>query len=185
MDKKGGIHPRISELAVYLREGKLTRREFLRDAALLGVSAGTASQMVGCTRQERPLSQAPKVTGRDGTLIAYATGLVYDEKTGLEWVAGPDKGTTWYEAKRWVENLKVAGGGWRMPTREELKALYKKGAGSWNMTPLLKTTGWWVWSGETEGSSSAWIFFFNRGFERCFTRDASGDRRGFAVRSRR
>lgn len=186
MTKKEGIHPPISDLAGYLREGQLTRREFLRYAALLGLSAGTASQMVGCTRQERPFSQAPKVTGRDGTLIAYATGVVYDEKTGLEWVTGPDRNTTWNEAKRWVESLNVAGGGWRMPTRAELKSLYKKGAGSRNMTPLLKTTGWWVWSGETRYSSSAWGFFFNSGYEGWYYRGYSDYLlRGFAVRSRR
>ena len=126
-----------------------------------------------------------KVTGRDGTLIAYATGVVYDKKTDLEWVAGPDRDTKWNKAKRWVENLNVAGGGWRMPTRVELKALYKKGAGSRNMTPLLKTTGWYVWSGETKGSSSAWAFFFFYGYEICYNRDTSYYDRGFAVRSRR
>ncbi len=103
------------------------------------------------------------VTGRGGILIAYATGVVYDKKTGLEWVAGPDRDTTWYESKRWVENLTVAGGGWRMPTRSELKSLYKKGVGSRNMTPLLKTTAWWIWSGETKDSSLAWGFNFGIG----------------------
>ena len=48
--------------------------------------------------------------------IANKNGIVWDTKTGLEWIAGPDRNTTWYEAKRWVENLNVAGGGWRMPT---------------------------------------------------------------------
>ena len=127
-----------------------------------------------------------KVTGRDGTLIAYATGVVYDKKTGLEWVAGPDKVTDWYEAKRWVKNLNIAGGGWRIPTRAELKSLYKKRAGSRNMTPLLKTTGWYVWSGEKKGSSSAWIFnFYYGGYEGWHYRDNSNSIRGFAVRSRR
>ncbi len=126
-----------------------------------------------------------KVTGRDGTLIAYATGVVYDKKTGLEWVAGPDRNTTWNEAKRWVENLNVAGGEWRMPTRAELKSLYLKGAGLRNMTPLLKTTGWYVWSGETKGSSSAWTFYFGFGREDWSSRDFSYSERGFAVRSRR
>jgi hypothetical protein len=125
-----------------------------------------------------------EVTGRDGTLIAYATGVVYDKKTGLEWVAGPDRDTTWNKAKRWVENLNVAGGGWRMPTRAELKTLYKKGAGSRNMTPILKTTGWYVWSGETKGLSSAWRFTFTSGYGYWSGRGLSEYGRGFAVRSR-
>ena len=95
-----------------------------------------------------PVSK-PKDVAHDGTFIAYASGVVRDTKTGLEWIAGPDRNTTWYTAKSWVESLSIDGGGWRMPTREELKSLYQKGAGKRNMTPLLKTTGWFVWSGET------------------------------------
>jgi len=125
-----------------------------------------------------------KVT-RDGDFILHDNGIVYDEKTGLEWVAGPDRNTNWYEARRWVENLSLAGSGWRMPSRIELKGLYEKGKGSRNMTPLLKTTGWCVWSGETRGSSSAWSFPFTEGFELWRSRDSEAGRRSFAVRSRR
>ena len=127
-----------------------------------------------------------KFETHDGTFIADSTGVVYDKITGLEWYAGPDKSTNWSEAKKWVENLSVAGSGWRMPTRKEIKTLYKRGAGTRNMTPLLKTSGWWVWSGETKGSSSAWAFaFIGGGREISSTRNSSNDRRGFAVRSRR
>jgi hypothetical protein len=101
--------------------------------------------------------------GRDGHYIAYASGVVRDTKTGLEWVAGPDKATNFDEAKRYVENLTVAGGGWRLPTKEELETLYEKGKGSQNMTPLLKTTGLYVWSGESKDSSTAWGFSFLSG----------------------
>lgn len=51
-----------------------------------------------------------------------------------------------------------------MPTREELKSLYKMGTGTNNMTPLLKTTGVVVWSGGTKDSSDVWAFFFNKGW---------------------
>lgn len=117
--------------------------------------------------------------------IAYANGVVYDKNTGLEWYVGPDRDTTWNEAKAWVVYLDVAGGGWRMPTRRELKNLYEEGAGTRNMTLLLKTTGWWVWSGEKEGSSDAWYFSFNFVDEVSYRRDYSSYLRGFAVRSRR
>jgi hypothetical protein len=125
------------------------------------------------------------VIARDGTLVAYATGVVYDKNTSLEWFVGPDRDTTWDEAKSWVANLTVGGGGWRMPTRKELETLYQEGAGTRNMTPLLETTGWWVWSGETKGSSSAWYFYFYDGNEDWTYRSGSNGSRGFAVRSRR
>jgi len=95
------------------------------------------------TKDEREIA-------REGHYIAYARGVVRDTKTGLEWVAGPDKDTNWDVAKRYVENLTVAGGGWRMPTIEELETLYEGGRGSRNMTPLLKTTGWYVRSGDNK-----------------------------------
>lgn len=130
-----------------------------------------------------------EVRGRHGTLIRYGSGVVYDKNTDLEWVAGPDGDTNWYDAKRWVENLKVAGGGWRMPTERELKTLYKKGAGSSNMTPLLHTTGYYVWSGETKGSSLAkclrFVYWLREGSGAWYEQDDSIRIRGFAVRFRR
>ena len=129
-----------------------------------------------------PVSK-PREVARDGTFIAYATGVVKDTKTGLEWVAGPDRNTTWYTAKSWTESLSIDGGGWRMPTMQELKSLYQEDAGTRDMTPLLKTTGWFVWSGETKGSSSAWYFYFPHGYKRWGTQNKSEYHRAFAVRS--
>ncbi len=118
--------------------------------------------------------------------IASDNGVVKDTETGLEWFPGPDKNTNWYEATIWVKNLTVAGGGWRIPTLKELGSLYKKGSGTRNMTPLLKTTGSWVWSGETKGSSSAWFFHFFNGDERWASRSYSkGGGRAFAVWSQK
>jgi uncharacterized caspase-like protein len=121
---------------------------------------------------------------REGTFIAYANGIVKDGATGLEWFAGPDRDMTWNEAKSWVETLNIDTGGWRMPTIDELSNLYKAGSGNRNMTPLLKTTGWWVWSGDTRDDSSAWEFYFKMGHKSWSYRDLSFNLRGFAVRSR-
>jgi hypothetical protein len=133
-----------------------------------------------------PSISASKDIAWDDRFIASDNGVVKDAETGLEWLPGPDRGTNWYGAIIWVENLTVAGGGWRMPTLKELSSLYKKGAGTRNMTPLLKTTGGWVWSGETKGSSWAWLFNFFNGKKRWAPRRYSkGGGLGFAVRSQR
>ena len=121
---------------------------------------------------------------RDGRYCKYANGIVKDTRTGLEWMVGPDRDTNWDEARSWVQSLNLDGGGWRMPTTDELKTLYKKGTGSRNMTPLLETTGWYVWSGETKGSSDAWSFYFYRGDRAWAHRSGSANGRAFAVRSR-
>jgi len=130
-------------------------------------------------------SSAEKISGRDGIYVAYANGIVKDTHTGLEWKAGPDKNTSWEKARSWVRSLNLDGGGWRMPTKNEIKSLYKAGTGTCNMTPLFKTTAWWVWSRETKGPSYAWIFYFSGGYGYWLDRSTSDNLRAFAVRSRR
>ena len=117
--------------------------------------------------------------------LLTSTGIVTDTKTGLEWKVGPDKDTNWDQARAWVQNLKLDGGSWRMPTLAELKGLYKKGAGPLNLTPLLKTTGWQVWSDKLKDSSFAWGFYFVCGGKGWDGRTFPYDFRAFAVRSER
>jgi hypothetical protein len=112
-----------------------------------------------------------------------AEGMITDGQTKLEWVVGPDKDTNYAQAEQWVAGCQIAGGGWRMPTRVELKTLYQHGVGEWNRDPAFKTTGWLVWA-EPRDSSLAWYFNFNFGDERCYLRDHSARHRVFGVRSR-
>jgi len=122
-------------------------------------------------------------------LESKTLGIIYDSRTGLEWYVGPDKGTTSDEAKSWVENLNVGGGGWRMPTTPELKGLYKKGVGTRNMEPAFRTTGWCVWSGEYEiiraGKIGVRYFDFLNGFSSVQHPNGNTLSRAFAVRLRR
>lgn len=78
-------------------------------------------------------------------------------KPDLEWVAGPDRDMSWYEAREWVRGLNENEDGWQMPSIEELKELYNQtGPAPLNIHSTLKTTGWWLWSREEEGPLSAW-----------------------------
>ncbi|MBF0554951.1 MAG: DUF1566 domain-containing protein [Nitrospirae bacterium] len=106
-------------------------------------------------------------------LIVDKEGILTDTGTGLQWYEGPDKETNWDQANSWVANLTVGGGGWRMPTRAELRGLYAAG--------MRKRC--FVWSGEVNGPFGAWGFGFTGGGEYDDTRDSDG--RAFAVRSRR
>ena len=125
-----------------------------------------------------------RVVRHDGEHVAYANGIVGDIETGLEWKVGPDRATTWEEAGSWVQSLDLDGGGWRMPTMEELDDLYDYDAGTRNMTPLLETTGWRIWSGETLGSSEPWPLHFHNRDQYWPRRVDSSISRAFAVRSR-
>jgi hypothetical protein len=113
-----------------------------------------------------------------------SSGVISDSETGLEWYVGPDKDTTWDEADAWVKGLTVDGGGWRLPSVEELKGLYQQGKGIRNMDTVFVTSGWYVWSYETKGSSAR-DFYFLDGAEYWLGRSSSADPRVFAVRSRR
>ena len=141
----------------------------------------TQKRVTHSTRVTQPSLR--KVSGRDGIYVLFSNGIILDTKTGLEWKAGPEKNTNWGEARAWVENLNLEGGGWRMPTKEEIKSLYKPGTGSCNMTPLFKINAWWVWTGETKSPRDAWIFYFSGGYGYWLKRSTSDNLRAFAVRS--
>ena len=121
---------------------------------------------------------------QDDRFLPLTNGIVKDTRTGLEWIAGPDKDTNWVQAILWVKDLNFDSGGWRMPSIDELESLYLPITGKRNMTPHLKTTGWWVWSGETEGPNQAKYYdFYNRTWgwqKKSFAQTV----RAFAVRSR-
>jgi hypothetical protein len=112
-------------------------------------------------------------------------GVITDSVTGLDWYIGPAQDNNWHQAKAWTENLTVAGGGWRMPTVPELKALYQKEAAPNNMDPLFQTTSVWVWSGQLNDAVSAWGLAFYNGKEGWHGLDYAYGRLAFAVRSRR
>lgn len=121
--------------------------------------------------------------------IAHPNGVIYDAESNLEWFTGPDYDIYLVYAKEWVRKLEVAGGGWRLPTREELRTLYRKGAGRRNMVPVFKTTGWCIWSGEGKNKTSdapsyAWCFSFKDGSESFEAEVFNYNKRVFAVRSR-
>ena len=126
-----------------------------------------------------------EVAYTDRHLVRYDSGVVYDTELGLEWYAGPDQSTSWEEAKNWVTGLEEFGGGWRMPTRKELKTLHHIGDGVNNITYLLYNSGYWIWAGTTKDSSSRWIFSFSYGGEGWHGRPPPDGGRALAVRIRK
>ena len=63
MTIKEKIHPAIPELKKEVDRGGLNRREFLRYATLLGMSAAAASQMIGLSWPKKLLAATPKRGG--------------------------------------------------------------------------------------------------------------------------
>ena len=115
-----------------------------------------------------------------------ADGVITDSETNLQWLPGPDRDTNYDQAEQWIAAQTVAGGNWRMPTTEELKALRNESlAKSYNISPLFGATYYrWVWAGARD-ALSAWPFNFENGYENWLRRDTSSNGRVFAVRPRR
>ena len=182
----------IFRLGIAGKEARMlwNNREFIRGEAVLKLKPAsndvtvTSIDIIDDVHSKKySCNDVGMEVGRDDRFIAYNNEIVADTKTGLEWMAGPDRDTNWNEARSWVQSLNLDGGGWRMPTTHDLKTLYKEGAGWRNMTPLLKTTGWNVWSGEAKDSTYAWYFSFDGGGRLLGLPRVSGDTRAFAVRS--
>jgi hypothetical protein len=114
-----------------------------------------------------------------------SNGVITDSLTGLDWYVNPNADTTWHEAKAWVESLTVAGGGWRLPTMAELKAIYQKDASDVNMDPLFQAKGAWAWSGELRNAWSVWGLAFYNNLQGWHSMNYGNGRVALAVRSRR
>jgi len=125
-----------------------------------------------------------RTTRLDNRFVTYNNGVVLDTKTNLEWYCGPDKNISWHQAKLWVGSLDVAGGGWQMPSINELKTLHTTGGN--HLAPMQKITGERVWSARGDDFSTALFFDFIMGHD--FRWDKSvvlTDGRVLAVRPRR
>ncbi len=84
MKKKREIHPAVYELKEDLAKGKLSRREFLRYATLLGVSFAAASQMAGLTW---PKKVSAARINRGGTLKVSGAVQKVTHPAQFSWVA--------------------------------------------------------------------------------------------------
>jgi peptide/nickel transport system substrate-binding protein len=83
--EKNEAHPYIPELKDGLLKGKVTRREFLRQATLLGMSAAAAYSFAGVMSPSRALAAAPR---RGGTWKCAMKLLRIDHPARLNWTEG-------------------------------------------------------------------------------------------------
>ncbi|NUM35434.1 MAG: DUF1566 domain-containing protein, partial [Candidatus Brocadiae bacterium] len=138
--------------------------------------------------QEREETWLPEGKASEGIKIPRyslkGTEIIQDAKTRLEWLVGPDEDMNWDEAVSWVGSISTFryGKGWRMPTKKELRAIYKSGEGRRNLSLLFKTTGWWVWAGNFPTPPLSCVFDFYSGKESRYNRSHRVCGRVFAVR---
>lgn len=118
----------------------------------------------------------PTVENRKRYVVS-SCGSIQDTRTGLEWYVGADQNVTWYEAQQWTSGLSSCGGGWRIPTIEEIRTLYnpsvRAGTGYYtegryfpaHIDPVFSAIGGgsWVWSNSQVGAGNARSFNLNQG----------------------
>jgi len=63
MNQKEKIHPVISEFRDQMDKGNLSRREFIRYSALLGLSVTAASQLAGLVMPQKAVAAPQKMGG--------------------------------------------------------------------------------------------------------------------------
>jgi len=131
------IHPYIPELCEQLRQGRLDRREFLRTATLLGVSAGAAyglaGKILGTETISRP-AQAQETPKQGGTFKVSMQIQEMTDPATYDWtqksnvarhvteyltITGPDNITRPYLAESWEasDDLKT----WTLKLRQGVK----------------------------------------------------------------
>jgi len=130
------IHPYVPELCEGLRKGTVDRREFLRTATLLGVSAGAAYAMAGKILGEdiMPKAAAAETPKRGGTFKFSMQVQEMSDPATFDWtqksnvarhmteyltITGPDNITRPYLAESWEasDDLKT----WTLNLRKGVK----------------------------------------------------------------
>lgn len=98
--------------------------------------------------------------------VVNGDGTVTDTQTGLIW-ADCDNGSdiNWYDARMYCAGK---GDHWQLPTKVQLQGLLDAidkefTVGTRRVTPLIRLSGRWFWSSETNGSSGAWLFSWENG----------------------
>ena len=93
------------------------------------------------------------------------------------------KDVDWDTAKAICDALELGGGGWRLPTIDELETLLARDArfGLKVVEPIW-LTACCAWSSEEHGSISAWYMGFDAGSRGFVTRDYADDARALCVR---
>ena len=147
----------------------------------LGLMALILVMVWGCSTAQT----LPEVNPVQPRFTKAGDGVITDHLTGLDWYVNPNPDQKFREAKAWAEGLTVAGGGWRLPTMAELKAIYQKDASAYHMDPLFQVKGAWVWSSELRNDWSVWGLAFYNNLQGWHSMDYGNGRVALAVRSRR
>ena len=134
-DDGSAVHPYIPELIDQLKGGRVDRREFLRTACLLGMSATAAYAVAGRITGEAMMPQAQAAEPKKGGILRFAM-LVQEmqDPASFDWgekanqarhiveyltITGPDNVTRPYLAESWTASADLTE--WTFKLRQGIK----------------------------------------------------------------
>jgi formylglycine-generating enzyme required for sulfatase activity len=141
-------------------------------AAVVGaVQCGGAERTSVTPSTPRSLDFAPEPDGRKEPRASFRAA-------DLEWQKQPAPNEmNWEDAKSYCQGLALAGGGWRLPSKDELLALYATKSSGTASFPGMDAGGYWSSSAVAGSSGYAWDVSFYGGY-------TNGDGVGYGYRVR-
>jgi peptide/nickel transport system substrate-binding protein len=105
MNENEKIHPAVKDLLIDTQNGNLSRRDFLRYATLLGVSAAAASQMAGMFWPRKAFAAKPQ---REGTLKVSSQVHKITHPAQFSWVAPSQVARQVGEYLTWTDGKNIS-----------------------------------------------------------------------------
>ncbi len=129
------------------------------------------------TKRAQEQAKRARVLEMESRFRPIGGGVLQDTKKPLQWTAR-DNGTDidWNNASAYCGGLRLGGNSdWRLATIYELSELYLKdapgdpcGSVKCKIYPGFDLTSFWLWSGDRNGSSTAWLLDFGGGRRNSF-----------------
>lgn len=110
------LHKAIPDLQDQYQKGKMSRREFIRYATLLGTSLATAQALAACGPAQTPATEAPAAPA--ATEAPAPTATPVPEATAAPAAAGPTRGGTLRVASRVQKVTHPAQFSWVSPSNQ-------------------------------------------------------------------
>ncbi|GFK95762.1 hypothetical protein NNJEOMEG_03630 [Fundidesulfovibrio magnetotacticus] len=150
----------------------------------------TPQQPAAAQGVKHRIAREPSSDESGGRFTVSADNILHDARTGLQWTAGQDVDTSWGSACAWATGLNLDGGGWSLPTREQLRTLAALGMASAKMpqprTPLFgwASQGKIAWTRESHQDATVYAINLASPDEALARQEnASKDFRALAVRA--
>jgi peptide/nickel transport system substrate-binding protein len=115
---KENLHKAIPDLHDQYQKGKMSRREFIRYATLLGTSLATAQALAACGPAQTPATEAPAAPAATEAPAPTATPVPEPTATAVPVAAGPTRGGTLRVASRVQKVTHPAQFSWVSPSNQ-------------------------------------------------------------------